>query len=89
MLRTGIVEKLLHYLHGRDDKNLKIRCGTTERNLISFSDLVQIFNEKHKSKSRFYQKNKDGKQDHEIVHRSTNSIQEGTSINFFMASMFS
>jgi len=49
-----------------------------ERNLISFSDLVDIFNEKHTSKNRFYQKNKDGKKAQEIVHPSTNSIQAGT-----------
>ena len=56
--------------------------------MISFLDLVDIFNEKHKSKSRFYQKNKEGKQDYEIVHPSTNSIQAGTSIDFFIASIF-
>jgi len=55
-----------------------------EKNLIPFSDLVNTFNKKNKTERKFYQKNKDGK----MAHPPTNSIQAGSLIVFFMASMF-
>ena len=52
-LLTATVTVMLQFLHGKEDKNLKVKHGSsTELALLSFHDLLKILKDKHHQKSK-------------------------------------
>lgn len=69
---------MLTFLHGKEDRNLKVTFGTsTELNLLTYDDLKKILQEKHHLKSKT-SKRKDSKKTRDQSAKAINFYQSGS-----------